>query len=158
MRTPEEIKARIAEVASSDFLGFQREVLITALPFEIASEFLKEGTTAEEWAAQSEETAEKQAAESARYLEFAIGKATDHRGISAGRSVEKLEAHAWVAGRDDVLRAMEVAGYQNYGAPKLKAFALAMRLEWPSIKANLEINRMAEGLSCRPGCDEGCDS
>ncbi|WP_301547102.1 hypothetical protein [Micromonospora sp. C95] len=39
------------------------------------------------------------------------------------RSVDKLGELAWLLGRDDIVAAMDHAGYPMYGAPKVKAFA-----------------------------------
>jgi len=89
-----------------------------------------------------------------RYLAFAIRKVVDHRGISAERSVVKLREYAWLLGRDDAVVAMDAAAYPQYGAPKLKAFALAMGLPWPTDDIVLE--HMASGQPCSPNCWEGC--
>jgi hypothetical protein len=150
VRTQEEIVTRF-EAAIDDMFGFQREVLLGAMDYEHAKPFLKEDVTEAEWQESRSDTAE-----AARgYLDFAIGKIVDHRGISAGRSVEKLTEYAWLLGRDDVVAAMEAADYTNYGAPKVKAFAEGMGLPWPTDDPRLV--RMAEGLPCRTdGCDEGC--
>src|SRR5262249_50912769 len=37
------------------------------------------------------------------YLAFAFGKAADHRGISAARSVQKLTEYAWLLGVDELV-------------------------------------------------------
>jgi len=87
------------------------------------------------------------------YLEFAIGKIQGHRGISAGRSVDKLREMAWLLGRDDVMAAMDKADYQNYGAPKIKAFAEGMGLPWPDDE---DLARMALGYPCTDDCEGGC--
>lgn len=93
------------------------------------------------------------------YLEFAIGKALDHRGLSAGRSVEKLREVAWVLGRDDVVKAMDEAGYAYYGVPKLQAFARVM--DFPFLVSKdyydqTQLINMAAGNPCKKDCDEGC--
>ena len=88
-----------------------------------------------------------------RYLDFAIGKIRNHRGISASRSVDKLTEYAWLLGRDDVVTAMEAADYPQYGAPKVKAFAEGMGWEWPSTP---DLARMSQGLPCEDTCADGC--
>lgn len=150
-RTQDEILARIAEVASDDFLGFRFEVLVDALDFEHAKAFLKEGATPKAWAEhQVTNTAEK----TRWYYDFALGKIDDHRGISASRSTVKLREYAWLLGRDDAITAMDAADYENYGAPKVKAFADVMGYPWPDSE---DLNRMAAGKPCSEGCS-GCGS
>jgi hypothetical protein len=150
-RTQDEILARIAEVASDDFLGFRSDVLLTALDFEHAKEWLKAETTAEDWAeAQVADIAGK----TRWYYDFALGKIEDHRGISASRSTVKLREYAWLLGRDDAVTAMGAAEYENYGAPQVKAFAEAMGYPWPD---NEDLSRMAAGKPCSEGCT-GCGS
>lgn len=137
-----------------DFFGFARDVLVEALDYEHAKPYLKPETTAEQW----DEARPKDLETEARgYLDFAVGKIIDHRGISASRSVSKLTEYAWLLGRDDVVAAMGSAGYAQYGAPKVKAFAEGMGWTdlWPTADAGLE--RMARGEFCEPGCASGCN-
>lgn len=152
-RTQDEIVARIRAVAVGDFLGFRQDVLLRALDFEHAREFLKPEATAEQWAEASEAGDLLGAAKA--YYGFAIGKIRDHRGISASRSVDKLGEFAWLLGRDDVVTAMQAAEYAQYGAPQVKAFAAGFGLPWPD---EPEMVRMAAGEPCVPGCDAGCGS
>lgn len=152
-RTQAEILERISAVKPEDLLGFRQEVLIGALDFEHARPFLLPEVKAEEWV--HPHSADVQARD---YLSFAIGKIDAHRGLSAGRSVEKLREWAWLFGRDDVVSAMDSAPYENYGAPKVLVFAGGMgwadTWEWA---ADEGVKRMARGLACSPfGCDEGC--
>lgn len=121
-RTAAEIAARAGE--SVDFFGWDVEVLLPYLDFESAKPFLKDGVTAEEWAAEMADPAKvREAAEG--YYEFALGKIADERGISAERSVTKLREYAWLAGRDDLVAAMDDAEYAPYGAPKVAVFGEA---------------------------------
>jgi len=150
-RTQDEIVTRIEVVrVEGDWLGFRQEVLIGALDFEHAKPFLNEGVTEVEWNGKRDADLEQTAKS---YLEFAIGKIEDHRGISASPSVDKLTEYAWLLGRDDVVSAMENAHYPQYGAPKVKAFADGMGWPWPDAA---DLNRMAEGSLCEPGCQSGC--
>ena len=146
-RTQDEIVARIKQVAADDWLGFRQEVLIGALDFEHAKPFLKPETTAEGWKPSDIED------DARGYLDFAVGKIVDHRGISASRSVDKLTEYAWLLGRDDVVAAMDGAHYPQYGAPKVKAFADGMGWSWP---ADADLARMANGGSCSDDCQSGC--
>ena len=151
-RTQDEIVERMRGLDPvTDFLNWRREVLIGALDFEHAKEFLSPEATAEEW--KDAPDAADVRAEADAYYTFALGKIRDHRGISAERSVLKLTEYAWLLGRDDVVAAMDAAEYEQYGAPKVKAFAAGMGLEWPGEPG---LTRMAAGQPCRPGCGEGC--
>ena len=149
MRTQEEIVAKMS-TKSDSFFGFDKEVYVLGLDFEHAKPFLEEGTTAEQCPTRTEAEVTKEAA---GYAEFAWGKAEDHRGLSAGRSVEKLTAFAWLLGRDDVVAAMEAAGYAQYGCPKLKAFCDGMGFPVPDSE---ELMRMMRGESCSDYCESGC--
>lgn len=155
-RTQDQIVARMhdLEATGEDFFGFAREVLVDGLDYEHARPYLKPETTAEEWGQARTESLEEQAR---GYVVFAVGKIADHRGISASRSASKLTEYAWLLGRDDVVAAMGEADYPQYGAPKVKAFALGMGWAdlWPS---ELFLERMAAGDYCEPGCDSGCGS
>jgi hypothetical protein len=151
-RTPEEILARVEEILAddaNDFFGFRREALFMFLPFDQAKPFLKEGTTADEWNNPPRDLD----GETADYYQFALGKIEDHRGISAGRSVDKLRELAWLAGRDDVAEAMDAVDYVQYGAPKIKAFADTIGYTWPERQ---DLTNMANGNPCTPDCADGC--
>lgn len=148
MRTQAEILERIKNVEDDDYFGFKRGVLISALDFEHALPFLKEGVTKDQW------TPDDAATEAASYYKFALGKIQDHRGISADRSVQKLTEYAWLLGRDDVVAAMDEAEYAQYGAPKVKVFAEMLGYAWPD---EPDLNNMAAGRPCEPHCDMGCD-
>lgn len=151
MRTQDEIVARIRAVADTDLLGFRFEVLAVALDFEHARPFIVESATANDWTTLDAESVDQSARD---YYAFALGKIKDHRGISAHRSVEKLQEFAWLLVRDDVLAEMEAADYEQYGAPKVKAFGAGFGLEWPATES---MTRMANGEPCHPECDEGCE-
>lgn len=166
MRTQEEILKRIEESKKRNaFFNFEIEVLVEALDFEHAKPFLKNTATPETWNVEREadgygpklrypltrEEDLKKAA--AAYLKFAWGKAEDHRGISAGRSVDKMTSFCWLLGHDT--KSIEEAGYANYGCPKLKACAELLGEPLPTDEA---IVRMMQGEACHPYCEEGCDS
>lgn len=153
MRTQEEITARIRAIESKDLFGFAREVLLSALEFEHVKPFLKEGTTAEQWGVppHADDSSVTEAAR--QYLAFAWGKAEDHRGLSADRSVVKLTEYFWLLGKEDALQRMDAAGYAQYGAPILKICAEALGTPIPTSPA---LVRMMAGEACVPGCEQGC--
>ena len=155
-RTPQEIAARIRAIraAGNDLFGFAEEVLLGALDPDHATGFLSSRTSDYERITNLDAYARW-------YLTFAIGKILAHRGISASRSVTKLRELAWLLGRDDVVAAMDAAGYPTYGAPIVRAFADGFG--WPFLRATDDpdglqrLTRMASGLECDPdGCRRGC--
>lgn len=127
-RNQEEIVERIASLKDDDIFGFRFEVLADALTFENAKQYLKDGVTEEHW--DGSRTVDTAAA-ARRYLEFAVGKIRDERGLSAERSVIKLREYAWLLGRSDVVKQMDAAEYAPYGEPKVRAFAAGMGFDWP---------------------------
>lgn len=160
LRSPDEIAARVqAPPDPSDFGGFFADVAAQYLPYEQVKPLLKPGVTPDEWGADVKPlTVEQVVADALHYLDFAFGKARDHRGLSANRSITKLGAYAWLLGLDTA--AMDGAGFAQYGVPKLVAFAGMLRdaaLADPPIPEGEDLARMARGIPCDPnGCGEGC--
>jgi hypothetical protein len=114
IRNQEEIVARLRVIraqhrdALDELFDFRQEVLLEALDLEYAREFLAPAPGG--WIQRVDhETYARD------YLRFAIGKILHHRGNSASRSVDKLGELAWLIGRDDVVAAMDQAGYLMYG-------------------------------------------
>lgn len=149
MRTEHEIVERCRELGrtNEDFFGFQRSDLLPFVSFEAAREFLNDSATAENWEHKplSDDAVR---AEMLDYVDFAWGKALDHRGLSAERSIEHYKAWIWLLGDE-----FPEAGYKNYGAPTL--LAICKKYELPMM-FDSRVERMADGLPCRPGCSEGC--
>jgi hypothetical protein len=153
-RTQPEITARPRQIRDADtgLFGFREDVLLPALDFDHAREFLDPSVRREDWRQQSDHESHARA-----YLVFAIRKIIDRRSNSASRSVAKLAELARLLGRDDVAAAMDAAPYPMYGAPKLKAFAdvlgwrFADSVDDPDSRQALI--RMAQGQQCQP---DGC--
>lgn len=152
MRTEAEVTARYEQLRGDDLFGFSGEVLLSHVSAEAAKPYLKDDADLSAWV-QLPLDHDAVLAEVAEYMTFAWGKVQDHRGISAARSVDKISAYAWLLGRDDVVQAMEGAGYAQYGAPKLLVACKLLQLPWPEAT---DVQRMAEGLRCRPDCYDGC--
>lgn len=159
-RTDGEITNRMTAIADDDVFGFARQVLARALPYDDATRMnlVADGCTREQW-----DTGlligDELIIKARGYLTFAIGKIIDHRGISASRSVQKLTEFAWLMRRDDVVATMDAAGYAQYGAPMVRAFAHGMGWgdDWDAAVAdNPGLVRMAGGAPCVPDCQEGC--
>lgn len=140
MRTQEEIVAKIE--ASQSLFGFEKSVWVGGLDFAHAKPYLKEEVTEAEWEVENPLDAMRV------YMVFAIEKATDHRGLSAGRSVENLNAWTWLLGCEPITEP-----YPQYGVPILKALAQRHGLDWPDDTA---LERMAQGLPCHDDCMDGC--
>lgn len=151
-RTQSEIVARFREVRER-FLDFESEVLAGYLDYDHARPYLTADTTRESWAEAQDDPAQAREAAGA-YLEFAFGKARDHRGISAIRSVQKLSGWAWLLGHDDLAEQMRRdENYPRYGVPALVLFATTLDLPVPDDPG---LQRMATGQPCTPDCSEGC--
>jgi len=152
MRTQKEIADKVR--GDDSMFGFMRDALLGYLDFEHAREWLKPETTAEDWeksrGASRDEVAVR--AELADYMEFAWGKVEDHRGLSAGRSVEKCSAWAWLIGDDALEAKIEAAEYRNYGAPKRAVICQAFGLPIPEDEG---AQRMIRSEACSGHC-EGC--
>lgn len=125
VRTQDEIVKRVANLAGKDAFGWSRELLITFLDFEHARPFLVESATEDQWGSPSSDPRH----ELIEYLEFAWEKAHDARGISAGRSVDKIEQWLWLAGEDEVLARFMAASYSPYGIPRLRVVTEALAPE-----------------------------
>lgn len=153
MRTQEEIAARI-KAKQSGFMDFTADALIQYLDFEHAKEFLKPEVTAEEWSKSAIPfTRERIIAAIKDYMAFAWDKARNHRGLSASRSISKMEAWVWALNDEGLEKRFEAIPYENYGAPKLTF--LCKEFEIP-IPVGDDVTRMSQGLACVDGCDSGC--
>jgi len=66
------------------------------------------------------------------YLNFGYTKALDQRGISAGRTIEKLSAWLWLLGREDLEIIINSSSlYNPYGMPALIRLTEELGLEVP---------------------------
>jgi hypothetical protein len=158
LKTVEEIAKFIRD--DDSMFGFKVDVCLQYLPFDQAREFLKPEVTAEEWSISVHPlTEDGLKTDMLDYMDFAIGKALDHRGLSAGRSVEKMQAWLWLLGDKETWAfADEDANYKNYGAPILKyicekyGYSLDKLDKWDRLK----FDNMALGKLCQAGCEDGC--
>lgn len=129
MKTAKEIKARINAVAMNDWMGTQRSDLLHYLPFEDAQEFLKSGTTKEEWDARELTTPMQEAT---AYIPFAWDKANNYRGLSAGRSLDHLKSWLWLAGYGDLVDA-RFDNYNYYGKSQLVMASVICGVDWKTL-------------------------
>lgn len=134
-RTQDEIVARIEAIKDADFFGFKTGLLIRYLDFKHAKQYLKEGVAAEEYA-QMVADVKPPAEEGADYLEFAVGKIRDERGISASRSVDKFAEWAWLDGQDDLAEQIDDEdNYGWYGDRAIRLYTDHYALIWPEAVA-----------------------
>lgn len=157
-----QIAEHIRSIQSQDFFGTITSDLVEALDFDHAAEFLKPDATKEDWDRLGfPKTPEQLLSDASEYLEFAIDKADNHRGLSAARSVDHYRAWVWLFA-PDAYDDFVNEPYTNYGVPQLRAAATALGFEerWLRLVAERPgIIRMADGLECRvDGCEEGCGS
>lgn len=122
-RTPKEILARIDEVKDTDFFGAETGDLLCALPFPDAQQFLNDGVTEKQWAGSHYSSREAVIAEATEYLDFAIGKMVDKRGLSANRSIDHYRAWLWLAFDDEQFERFDSADYGWYGDNQLRIAA-----------------------------------
>jgi hypothetical protein len=155
MRTQEEILHRIEERDEFDIFGFEFDEYITALDFEHAKQFLKEGTTEAQWNESIDENNDEALRKAMiDYLNFAVEKAVNHRGISASRSVAHYLAWFWLLGDNEMVAFIEDKdNYPQYGAPILAKAHERLGVKLPNDKLFL---RMAQGECCSDGCQMGC--
>src|SRR3990167_4255536 len=111
MRTVEEIVHRLRNrMPEVDLLGFRQEALAIFLPKDALREFLKAGATAEDWTPLVL-TAESVQEEMRKYMaETGWPKVLNHRGISAGRTVEKMAEWLGLLGAEALYRFSQGVG------------------------------------------------
>lgn len=111
-RTDQEIVARIEEISGTDMFGSKTVVLLPYLEFEAAKPYLADTVTEREWG-EIRSGVRTPAEEGAAYVEFAVGKMENERGLSANRSVDKFAEWAWLDGEDELAR--QIDDPDNYG-------------------------------------------
>lgn len=154
MRSPAEIKARIAEVQGADLFGSKVVDLVYALPWADAKPYLVDDATEDKFNADATPTDESVHAEIVRYLAFAWEKALDHRGLSAARSIEHMRAWLWLLGDHELLAVThDDDRFPQYGAPILAAIS---RKYGAAIPEGDRAARMIAGDKCCATCNEGC--
>jgi hypothetical protein len=158
MRTQQEIAAKMSESMNSNQLfDFTPDVLLPFMDYEHAKPFLKETVTAMEWMTHSSpSTDEAVLAEAKEYMaEYGWDKALNHRGLSANRTINKMQAWMWLVGNDELADLCASGNYSQYGAPVLAA--ICQHYNWP-IPDDEAAKNMIAGRPCRPDCEEGCSN
>jgi len=120
-------------------MGTKRGTLIDFLDFEHAKPFLKDGVTEKDWTPKQviEEVIKK---EILGYLDFAWDKANNCRGLSAGRSVEHIEAWLWLLGDEELEKRFDAVEYEHYGKEKLILISDALGFDWKKVDDGVRTN------------------
>lgn len=141
-RTAQEILIRIAEIRDADMFGTREHDLLRALPWEDVKDLVSTQCTEQLW------TQSNSVAEATEYLPFAMGKASNHRGLSAARSIDHYREWAWLSGQQAFMDALDLP-YNYYGAPILHAVAEAIGAQkvWAE-HVTPELATMARGDRC----------
>lgn len=151
MRSDAEIMARMEEVGSEDFFGTQQSDLMDYLPFSLVKPFLKDDVTEEKWKEfEKSRKPESIKAQIADYMTFALGKAHDHRGLSAIRSVDHFKAWTWMLEEDSKID-WSLSG--QYGCGVLKQIIDLYQIE---VEFGQDFILMAAGEPCSEDCEDGC--
>ena len=156
MKTADQIVERIKEInAEANLFDFQPDTLMEFLTFEQAKPFLKDEATADKWGDVTPLTEADVLNKMREYMnEYGIDKAENHRGLSAGRTIDRFRAWLWLLGDDELLAfADEDRNYKNYGAPILMRICKKYEL---ASEFSEEFINMAAGKPCVPDCDSGC--
>lgn len=137
------------------FFNFGAEVLAKFLTFDDAAAFRSEGATPESWGEVLPLDRDTVIAQMGEYMgRISWEKALDHRSISAGRSINKMQAWCWLLDEDDEI---DWENYAQYGVPILLAVCQKYGFPVPDGEEEAEmIRRMSQGLPCEDGCEQGC--
>lgn len=119
-RTSAEIIARVNKLNSTgeDFFGAERGHLVYALPWNDAKQFLNDDATEASFTQMADVEALRSAAKD--YMEFAVGKMMDERGLSANRSVDHYSGWIWLLTDDETHEHYSHAPYGWYGRNQLE--------------------------------------
>ena len=149
LATPEVIKERF-DKKSQEIMNFEPEILINYLPFDIARTLLKDEYVAKVDSGEEKYEVIDDIFEATQdfldYMVFAWGKAMDQRGISAGRSINKLGAYLTILSRPDLADMINDDNlYNPYGAPALIAVCEAMGIDIPQELRAFADDKIIEG-------------
>jgi len=127
VRTTSEIIDEI-EKHRGDFFGFIAEDLVGYLPFKKAKPYLADKSSEKEWKVLDQG---KVVEVIKSYMSFAWDKANCCRGLSAGRSIEHMQAWLWLLGEDAA--AKEIDNFRYYGKPQLAAICEHYGIDWDEL-------------------------
>ncbi len=133
-RTDAEIIARMEAVKANDFFGTISGDLMEYLGYEAAKPFLKEGVTLEQFTEAGlgkPRDRDSIVGQIKQYMGFAWDKANNCRGLSAGRSLNHMQAWLWMLGEDAAADALD--HYTLYGKPQLRAICERYGIDWRAL-------------------------
>lgn len=137
LKTSKEARQKHTETRSEDVLNFIQEILIQFIAFEdikdiIDPEHLPKIESGEEvWLEPL--SLEEAVQDFLDYMVFAWGKALDERGISAGRSIQKLGTYLWLFSRPDLEELIKKDSlYYPYGRPALRKVCEELGIQTPN--------------------------
>ena len=152
MKSFEAIVEEIKRKSEFDLFGTTSD-LIVYLPYQYAKDFLKPEVTEKDWKPEPY-TEESILSAMKNYMAFALDKASNHRGISASRSIEHFACWLSLLEDSETLSFLEDEdNYENYGCPILKKICEKYGFSYPEDSAT---QNMAKGLPCIRNCEEGC--
>lgn len=126
-RIQEEIVKRIQDRKDNDFFGFERITYMAYLNLEHMAVFLEPG----EVIISHDPSLIDPVDEIKNYMEFAWDKANNMRGLSAGRSVDRMTAWLWLAGEDDLCEwVSNCDNYYHYGKEILEKICEHYNIDW----------------------------
>lgn len=126
-RTQEEIVKRIQERKEEDFFGFERVTYMAYLDLEHMASFLDPREVIESHDPSLIDPVD----EIKNYMDFTWEKANNKRGLSAGRSVDRMVAWLWLAGENRLSDwASDSDNYYHYGKPILEKICDYYGIDW----------------------------
>jgi hypothetical protein len=153
VRTTDEIVVEYRKREGDDWFGFESSVFLAYLSADQFREFAKPDADLSDWEA-APLSREAVIGQMRDYMDFAWEKATGHRGISSGRSVQKYGAWLWILKDAELVAfAADDDNYPQYGAPILAA--ICEKYGFPIPEGSFAENMIA-GRPCYPNCEEGC--
>ncbi len=155
LRTQMQIVERLGSLSLSQW---RREVLIDALEFNCAREFLQpcEFEHAAAWWDEQRDlyTYENTLAVLKRSIVgYAWPTSLNHNWQGNQRVVDKCVERVWLLGNDDLLTRVEATPYPKFGAPKLALICVEYGFEIPD---DDRIAHMIAGNPCSDFCRKGC--
>jgi len=161
-RTNDELAERFKEPGG--MFGFHRDVLFEYMPWEAVKDSLKEEFVAKVEAGEEKweplpMIRELVLADAKEYTAFAWGKAMNHRGLSASRSINKLQAWCWLLNDDEALKIVNDDDlYGPYGVPILLRVSKHFGWDVPEGSEGTAgggtVGRMMDGMPCSDSCGE----
>jgi len=126
LKTKEEVLARITE-KKKEFFDFSLACFCKYLSFDDIKIWLKPEAKKEDWPdIELWPDDQKIIADMRDYMSFAWSKCLDHRGLSASRSVDRMNHWCWFLGVED---SIDWDNYAQYGAPIL--YAICKKFDFP---------------------------